>query len=657
MDLKKSDYIDNELEAATGASAQKKVRKRNPQRLSKKPEVHVVPDGDVVATDNPNLTVAKPPLLTSNRSLLKKKARPAPLVYGAPISDPKLLSPAVKAMNQARLKLYAPNHTNREWNACIPLSVVVGDFREFDNIGRPGDQLGHSRLLVFMDLASGKIVGHLFDKSITAERVAQVIDSILSATPSHLEGQTILHTDRGCEFASKAVRGLRKKFPRITLSMSRMATPLDNCVIESFFRASDQLKDSIWTLAGFPNGQPQTFDSIEQGALTWARFFEAYNANHKNSRNMFVTPNVAFDALSYAIAKGTPTLPLFTLANNVPTTLEQASLNQALLAYKYEAASQFLLARLEVDKNLSSPLSKEILSLDAALKLASLGLQATKIASDEIREEVRAGNDMLETKLNAKLDAAVNVILEAIKPPKTESKRASGLVKKRPMIIRSALSSKTVFELYKGADGSSPVRIRSILAVLLSRSMGSRLNEINRFTFKQVKDLAKTRFCNLHNTKCNVMEEKAITGFFAKQIDSVADMLMVSLKASFNVDEIPLSTFVFSSYKSLDSQPLSSSAFLRSVNHMMSEFAQDFNEKSHGPKLRLTSHSCRVGYVTELIQNGATVEQVRKLVGHKDTRSTIRYDRSILSAEDRIEMLEQFSPVVDFEEGGSVEET
>ena len=88
-------------------------------------------------------------------------------------------------------------------------------------------------LACVMDLASRRIVGWSMSDRIKTDLVSQALTSAywLRKPPAGL----IMHTDRGCQYASVSHRKLIRDYEMVQ-SMSRRANCWDNAAIESFFK-------------------------------------------------------------------------------------------------------------------------------------------------------------------------------------------------------------------------------------------------------------------------------------------------------------------------------------------------------------------------------------------------------------------------------------
>lgn len=88
-------------------------------------------------------------------------------------------------------------------------------------------------LAIVMDLGRRKIVGWALGANPTAELACRALMQALSR--ERPPGGLIHHSDRGCQYTSKAYRKLLDD-NKITGSMSRVGSPYDNAPIESFIQ-------------------------------------------------------------------------------------------------------------------------------------------------------------------------------------------------------------------------------------------------------------------------------------------------------------------------------------------------------------------------------------------------------------------------------------
>jgi transposase InsO family protein len=92
---------------------------------------------------------------------------------------------------------------------------------------------GKLYLATVIDLYSRRLIGFAIADHCKATLVCDALRMAIAVRGAEVEG-VIMHTDRGSQYTAKAFRRLCKKW-KITQSMSRAGSCLDNAVAESFF--------------------------------------------------------------------------------------------------------------------------------------------------------------------------------------------------------------------------------------------------------------------------------------------------------------------------------------------------------------------------------------------------------------------------------------
>lgn len=119
----------------------------------------------------------------------------------------------------------APNVLDREFTVEEPDEVWVTDITYVDTAQ------GWLYLCVFIDLYSRMIVGWSMSSSMTAKLA---VDAFQMGVGRCGRAPLLVHSDRGCQFASEAFRAELAQYDCIQ-SMSRKGNCWDNAVAESFF--------------------------------------------------------------------------------------------------------------------------------------------------------------------------------------------------------------------------------------------------------------------------------------------------------------------------------------------------------------------------------------------------------------------------------------
>jgi len=161
-----------------------------------------------------------------------------------------------------------PNLVARQFDGRKEYEVVVSDTTYIDISGK------WHYLCPMLDLSRRAILGSCVAKS----RDTTLVTKSLYDMEIDLRKVDIFHTDRGSEFNSKVVDEILDGFS-IRRSLSQKGTPVDNAVIESFFKT---------VKIEFINRYK--FTSIESFIEGWNSYTYWYNYKRRHSSLGFQTP-------------------------------------------------------------------------------------------------------------------------------------------------------------------------------------------------------------------------------------------------------------------------------------------------------------------------------------------------------------------------------
>jgi putative transposase len=135
---------------------------------------------------------------------------------------------------------FAPNLLEQDFSAEAENQIWVGDITFVDTSD------GWSYLAVIVDVFSRRVVGWATSQSPDANLVVAALQKAktMRSPPPGL----IVHTDRGCQYASKFYLAELKKMGAIA-SMSRTGNCYDNAMAESFFSTLDFELRRHWDFA------------------------------------------------------------------------------------------------------------------------------------------------------------------------------------------------------------------------------------------------------------------------------------------------------------------------------------------------------------------------------------------------------------------------
>lgn len=166
----------------------------------------------------------------------------------------------------------APNLLNRKFTADAPNRVWVSDITYI----RTWEGWVYACFII--DLFSRKVVGLALADHMRADLVTRALDMAVSRRRP--EAGLILHSDRGSQYVSKAVRRRVRRYSFVQ-SMSRAGNCYDNAVSETFH---DKLKQELIYRRTWPTRRSVTLAVIEYVE-------QFYNSRRLHSSLDFLSPN------------------------------------------------------------------------------------------------------------------------------------------------------------------------------------------------------------------------------------------------------------------------------------------------------------------------------------------------------------------------------
>ena len=121
---------------------------------------------------------------------------------------------------------YYKNRLKQNFKTKKPNRVWTGDITYIKT------KIGWVYLAVVIDLFNREVIGYATSKRMTVELVKQALANAIGKR-GRSDG-LIFHSDRGCQYSSKAYQKMLKEYGIIG-SMSRHGCPYDNSCVESFF--------------------------------------------------------------------------------------------------------------------------------------------------------------------------------------------------------------------------------------------------------------------------------------------------------------------------------------------------------------------------------------------------------------------------------------
>ena len=163
-----------------------------------------------------------------------------------------------------------PNLLMAEIQLDGPLQCIVSDMTAFYVKGI------YYELTLYMDLWNNEIVSHsLSSKRGDRKTYISGLEDLIELKKQHPELKTILHSDRGSVYASKAFNDLLPMYG-ITHSMSRAGTPTDNAAMEAI---NGWIKAELFTDLHI-TGERSVAEEINEYILFFNEQRPAYSLNY-----------------------------------------------------------------------------------------------------------------------------------------------------------------------------------------------------------------------------------------------------------------------------------------------------------------------------------------------------------------------------------------
>ena len=163
------------------------------------------------------------------------------------------------------------NHLQHDFSATEPNTRWVGDITECYVLDKK------FYICAILDLFSRKIIAYkISNKASTQLTTATLKDAFTNrGNPNNL----IFHSDQGCQYVSYAYQKLLHDL-HITQSFSKLASPHDNSVMESFF--SSFKKEETYRIH---------YRSVKEFKESVHRYIEFYNSERLHGANAYKSPN------------------------------------------------------------------------------------------------------------------------------------------------------------------------------------------------------------------------------------------------------------------------------------------------------------------------------------------------------------------------------
>ena len=243
-------------------------------------------------------------------------------------------------------------------------------------------------------------------------------------------------------------------------------------------------------------------------------------------------------------------------------------------------------------------------------------------------EELLKSNDQLKEQLDDVLKE-----LNAIKQDRAEkAARQEKWAKRKRLPKRDPMTAEIYTELIRAAEGPTYINLRTRMAFCILAVTGIRINELLPLKVSQLETLFKENWIAIDRSKRGPSSHKA---FLTKQGKKIIQDRQKDFQLIFLMKEPD--SYVFTP-EANHSKQLDRVSITRDVNKVMWEVSNQLPGK-----LNITSHSFRIGYITQLWKDSKDIEFVKQTIGHRNLDTTSAYVNKLSDQErqKRISQLER----------------
>jgi len=216
--------------------------------------------------------------------------------------------------------------------------------------------------------------------------------------------------------------------------------------------------------------------------------------------------------------------------------------------------------------------------------------------------------------LNQKLEIAVSELTAMKKEREEKAARREKWSKRKRLPKRDPINSEIYNLLIKESKGPTYMATRTRIGICLLTVTGIRISELLSLKVGQLETLLEEGWISIDRLKRGPSNHKAFLTWEGKKLvkDRKRDFEFLFLMKSKD-------SYVFTSDRK-PNQMLSRQTLTMDVNKVMHSVSNLLPSK---PKI--TSHSFRIGYISQLWKDTKDIEFVRQTIGHRSLNSTSNY--------------------------------
>lgn len=241
-------------------------------------------------------------------------------------------------------------------------------------------------------------------------------------------------------------------------------------------------------------------------------------------------------------------------------------------------------------------------------------------------EELLKSNDQLKQQL----DDVIKELNTIKQKREKKAARKEAWTNRKRLPKRDPMTAEIYTELMRAAEGPTYIQLRTRIALCILAVTGIRINELLPLKVSQLETLFKENWIAIDRSKRGPSNHKA---FLTKQGKKIIQERQKDFQLLFLMKEPNWYIFTAEAnhFKQLDRV-----AITRDVNKVMREVS---NKIPSNPNI--TSHSFRIGFITQLWKDSKDIEFVKQTIGHRKLDTTSAYIKNLsdLERQERIEKI------------------
>lgn len=233
--------------------------------------------------------------------------------------------------------------------------------------------------------------------------------------------------------------------------------------------------------------------------------------------------------------------------------------------------------------------------------------------------------------LNDNFEKVVAEVKRLKEEREEKQRRKEARAKRKRLPKRAPMTAEIYHQLIQSVEGRTYLKIRLRIAFCLLVVTGIRVSELLPIKVSQLKTLVNEGWIAIDRSKRGPSSHKA---FLTKEGKKILQNRVSDFEYIFFVKDSD--AYVFSSEKD-DSVPIRRETITKAINRVMTSVSLELPKAPN-----ISSHSFRIGYITQLWRDSEDIEFVRQAIGHQKLETTSSYV-TLLSDDERQQKFNQIN--------------